>query len=91
MAVYDMVFSWTCILPNQNLVSNQGFGSDATHTIELTAQANLNTIPLKKITHPTTRSVAIDADNFTFKAMFFVPLWKRIVLKLSAIITKLWK
>lgn len=76
------------ILPNQNLVSNIGFGTDATHTIEFTAEANVATIPLETIIHPSSFNVSTAADNFTFYQMFYVPLIKRIKNKISAIINK---
>lgn len=78
-----------CILPNQNLVSNQGFGVDATHTTEVTDQANLATVPLTTIIHPSNRAVAVAADDYTFEAMFYVPIHEKIRLKLRAILKRI--
>jgi hypothetical protein len=77
-----------CILPNQNLVSNIGFGADATHTTEVTAQANLENKPLTTIIHPSHIRVSTEADDHTFQTMFYVPLWRRIRGKFNGIIKK---
>jgi hypothetical protein len=77
-----------CILPNQNLVSNIGFGADATHTLKLSPQANVATRSLSNIIHPSSMAVSTEADNNTFKTMFYVPLWKRALTKISDIIKK---
>ena len=59
------------ILPNVNLVSNIGFGSDATHTKDQSKFAN---IPTEEITfplqHPPCMIRNIEADDFTEKTMF---------------------
>lgn len=78
-----------CILPNQNLVSNIGFGADATHTTELSAQANVANKPLNQIIHPSQTQVSTAADDFTFDTMFYVPLWKRVRIKFNGIIRKI--
>jgi len=75
------------ILPNQNLVSNIGFGSDATHTKEYTAQMNLKNTPLTSITHPNKIEVNTQADEYTFQTMFYLPLWRRCIYKIRAIIS----
>ncbi len=77
-----------CILPNQNLVSNIGFGADATHTIDETSQANVPTVPLTTITHPSTIAVCKEADDYTFRTTMYVTLWQRLRVKLRGIISK---
>ena len=77
-----------CILPNQNLVSNIGFGVGATNTTEFTAQANVASQTITHITHPNNISVATEADNYTFETMFFVPFHKRLRAKFNAIIKR---
>lgn len=77
-----------CILPNQSLVSNIGFGVDATHTIETTPQANIPNQALTMINHPREVKVTIEADNYTFQTVFHVPLWKRLSIKLNSLIKK---
>ena len=78
-----------CILPNQNLVTNIGYGEGATHTKTLTAQANVANKPLYTINHPTQMVVSQEADDYTFKALFYVPLHQKILLKLRGIISKI--
>ncbi len=78
-----------CIIPNQNLVSNIGFDSEATHTHTPTAQANVALKPLGTIVHPTERTVSVEADNYAFNAIFHVPMWRRITTKIRGIIAKL--
>ncbi|MDR7920716.1 glycosyltransferase family 2 protein [Thermosynechococcus sp. HY213] len=57
--------------PNVNLVSNIGFGSDATHT--KTAghiHANLPVFPIGEIQHPSEVAVDVEADKYTFNEHF---------------------
>jgi hypothetical protein len=77
-----------CILPNQNLVSNIGFGADATHTFDETTQANVLNVPLAKIVHPSEIAVCVEADDYTFKTTMHVSLWQRLRAKARAIIKK---
>lgn len=59
------------VLPNINLVSNIGFGTDSTHTRQKThAQANLPTSSILEIKHPSFVVRDIFADNYTFKTVF---------------------
>ena len=59
------------VLPNVNLVSNIGFGENATHTKENARYSNLGTeeigFPLK---HPQEIQVNKSADNFTYYSHF---------------------
>lgn len=56
------------IIPNINLISNIGFGADATHTIALNHLAN---IPIYKMTFPLVHPVGVfkntQADFFTYQ------------------------
>ena len=58
----------TCIIPNVNLVSNVGFGNNATHT---TAKddpaANRPLGSIKKIIHPAENDVSDKADRYFFE------------------------
>lgn len=56
-------------LPNQNLISNIGFGIDATHTTE-TSKASRNTGSLGEIQHPTFILRDTDADRYTYENHF---------------------
>lgn len=58
-------------IPNVNLVSNIGFGVDATHTISMNdPHANLPVFPLGKIKHPKEVIVDVGGDRYTFNEHF---------------------
>lgn len=75
---YQWLFSiWAnngiCITPNVNLISNLGFGADATHTVELdTRLANLKIEEMREIIHPGKISINHLADRFTFQKAIHV-------------------
>ena len=80
------------VLPNKNLVSNTGFGPDATHTTssESTAKVNyhlpnekLGLLPLK---HPTFILRSYDADAYFFKIHRKPYLFLRIFRKIKKIL-----
>lgn len=53
--------------PNVNLVSNIGFGSDATHTLSVDhPHANLPVFPLGDIQHPKEVAINVEGDRYTF-------------------------
>lgn len=79
------------ILPNKNLVSNIGFDADATHTTIPNQASNIETNGIDVIIHPTKTEVDFEADELTFKKLFYKPLQKRALSKLNAIIASLWK
>jgi hypothetical protein len=54
------------ILPNVNLVSNIGFGDNATHTKVRSSLANLRTEEMTNIIHPPFVIQHQDADSYTF-------------------------
>jgi hypothetical protein len=57
--------------PNVNLVSNIGFGEDATHTTSSQSQhAEMQVFPLGNLTHPNTIQRDAVADAFAFKQNF---------------------
>ena len=59
------------ILPNQNLVSNIGFGIDATHTIHQNDKLeNLPVFKLKNLIHPSAITLNKKADKHTFNSLF---------------------
>ena len=55
------------IVPNVNLVSNIGFGPDATHTTLLTAASNKKVYSLDTLRHPDKIYRDITADLYTFE------------------------
>lgn len=60
-------FNGVNIKPNQNLVTNIGFGEDATHTKgRKSVLANLPLDPILDIKHPASIMVNIEADQFLF-------------------------
>lgn len=59
------------IIPNVNLISNIGFGPNATHTLETTMFANLKTGPMAfPLAHPSYIVPNVLADKYTSKKMF---------------------
>jgi hypothetical protein len=66
------------IIPNENLITNLGFGKFATHTKD---RSNfLNKIPLSSLTfpliHPYKDDVYTEYDEAYFKKMLYKPRWK---------------
>lgn len=58
------------IMPNKNLVSNIGFGLDATHTKSINYMSNMKHFDIEfPLTHPTNIDINIEADNF--KSLLF--------------------
>ena len=59
------------IIPNVNLVSNIGFGDNATHTTkENIFLSNIKTQKLDKIIHPKFIEINKEADNYVFEWVF---------------------
>lgn len=56
--------------PNVNLVTNIGFGPDATHTITLVDEQGLPTETLGPITHPSKICQNVAADRYVFNRNF---------------------
>lgn len=56
--------------PNANLVTNIGFGPDATHTVTSDNKAGLAVEPLGALTHPITVERNRTADKFVFNQNF---------------------
>ena len=54
------------IIPEKNLIANIGFRSDATHTIEDSPFANMQTFAIGKIEHPQLIEQNKIADYYTF-------------------------
>lgn len=75
------------IMPNVNLISNIGFGADATHTVNSSPLANL---PSEKILFPITHPIGVfrnlQADLFTFDQHVNVSIFKRILSKVLSYI-----
>lgn len=56
--------------PNVNLISNIGFGSDATHTTESSSMSRMKTYEMKDFTPPKNLTVTSEADYYVFKNYF---------------------
>jgi hypothetical protein len=76
------------IIPNVNLVSNIGFNTNSTHTLDGgETYGNLKTINLEKILHPIIKVVNINADKYTFEKWFVKrTLAKRLIIKIYKIL-----
>ncbi len=80
-----------CITPNANLVSNIGFGANATHTNdEINKNANLPTSNLSKLEHPSSINIDLEADKYEFKH-HYLGNKKKYLIFLSSFINKLMK
>jgi len=82
------------IIPNQNLISNIGFGPEATHTKEL--DSKLSKIENSQInlplTHPTFLIQDRDADRYTSKGMFSQPNFiRQVVNRIRGVFSKYLK
>jgi hypothetical protein len=86
-------FQWTyaifaqnglCIIPNVNLVSNLGWGPQATNTFDpKNIMANLKTQSLDSIIHPAFILPDLDADEFEAKHVFLLPFHKRVINRIK--------
>ncbi|MFA5984266.1 MAG: nucleotide-diphospho-sugar transferase [Methylococcaceae bacterium] len=78
------------IIPNSNLISNIGFGLEATHTKTVNEYANMATKPLVfPLQHPETIIACVDADRFTSKKMFGGSLLVQVVKRIKHLMGKL--
>lgn len=60
-----------CVLPNANLVSNIGFGDDATHTFDTSSKmSRLPSTEIGHLIHPRRAAQHRKADAFTFNQLF---------------------
>lgn len=74
-----------CIIPNENLVSNIGFGAESTThaTDENDKLANIKSLTISNLIHPAEIKIDIEADNFTGIEVFSPqPLLTKIKNKL---------
>ncbi|HEY3027476.1 MAG TPA: hypothetical protein VGJ55_15105 [Pyrinomonadaceae bacterium] len=99
--VWDYQWTFTCwaqnclaILPNANLVSNIGWGEDATHTTDWNnSAANLPTEPMQfPLNHPAYMVRNREADDFSFQNHFggrAPTLSRRLRGKVKSLLSKL--
>ncbi|GBL12549.1 hypothetical protein MSj_04069 [Microcystis aeruginosa Sj] len=92
--VWDYRWTFACwiqngltILPNVNLVSNIGFGEDATHTIG--GKSRVANLPVKAMNFPLKHPPFLlrqgEADDFTYRNLFESSLFSRFLRKLSSV------
>lgn len=75
------------VLPNVNLISNVGFGVDATHTTRDSEFSKLLSYEIILKSHPNEVKRDLEADKFTSKLMFEEKtLFERVVNKLKRIL-----
>lgn len=75
------------IMPNANLISNIGFGVEATHTVAASIYADMKTEPINfPLSHPNIVLPHADADEFTAQEMFERPFSRRVINKLRSVI-----
>ena len=68
-----------CIVPNNNLVSNIGFGSEGTYcTNKNDIKANMQTIAMGKLIHPEFVLANKKADTVAFEKLFYPSCAKKI-------------
>ena len=69
-----------CVMPKINLISNIGFGPDATHTTGNSIFSNMESYYLEfPLTHPQEIVVNHEADQITANNMFTASIYKRII------------
>lgn len=92
---WDYQWTFSCwvqgglnIVPGENLVSNIGFGPDATHTIGASALAGRATFPIDfPLKHPVTMIRDTQADWITQKYHYDpLPFWKKITGKFRSVV-----
>jgi len=58
------------VVPEVNLISNIGFGPEATHTLGNAPEANLAVADIGEISHPPFIVRCVEADDFTFNNVY---------------------
>lgn len=79
-----------CITPNLNMISNIGFGEDATHTKN--AQSRLACMPkedIKEIFHPSILAINFKLDKHLMERHFYATsLLKKLVIKIKKLVMR---
>jgi len=74
------------IIPNVNLVTNIGFGEDATHA-KSGSELSIPAYELILKNHPSNIERDIEADDYTFRRVYAPkPIWVRVVNKIKRIL-----
>lgn len=77
--------SGLAILPNKNLVSNIGFDAEATHTRSSSHLANIQNEKIGHIRHPKNIMTDYEADEYTFKHIYYKKLTMRVINKIITV------
>jgi len=76
-----------CIIPSVNLISNIGFGVNATHTVGASVFANLLVQEMRfPLLHPVGVIRNLKADAYTYQKCYGAPLWRRVLGRARALI-----
>lgn len=79
-----------CVMPNCNLISNIGFGEEATHTTSSESKFSDMTRDAIEfpLVHPKIKAFDEDADNYTYQNSFKTPVSNKIKQRLIKVKTK---
>lgn len=76
-----------CVIPSVNLISNIGFGVNATHTVGISEFSNLQVQKMNfPLAHPVGLIRNLKADAYTHDKCYGVPLWRRVMARIRALI-----
>jgi hypothetical protein len=93
-------FQWTfaiwrnnglVISPNVNMVTNIGFGQDATHTLEANKNAAMKTQPMELVVHPPKIAVDKKADKYTAETLFRSSTFEKYKWRIKQALKRLFK
>jgi hypothetical protein len=76
------------ILPNVNLISNIGFGVEATHTTVKSSSANLPKFEIDTLNYPSFVLANITADHYTNRNLFSTIFLKRLFNRVRRIFSR---
>lgn len=85
----NQVNSGLTALPNVNLVSNVGFGDDATHTSGVNIKTTVDE-GMDAIRHPSILSKDVIADRYTFYSAYF-NLYRIVPRRLIRLLNFFWR
>tara|TARA_R100000935_G_scaffold16940_4_gene33460 strand:- start:21459 stop:22361 length:903 start_codon:yes stop_codon:yes gene_type:complete len=68
-------------ISNENLISNIGFGNDATHTIKHSPLANIPTKDINSLRHPRKIKINKEADKYASKFVFEIPFEENYLIR----------
>jgi hypothetical protein len=89
---YQWIFScWSqnalTVVPEINLISNIGYGADATHTFEICSLANIPVAEMKiPLIHPELMIINSTADRFTDRILYNINIFSYMKSKLSSLL-----